>query len=251
MRSSLPRRASVRRFSPSLCINVFLSSTRINLALADDADAVGHFLGFLDVMGGQDNGDAGLAQRAHHRPHVAAQLDVDAGGRLVEEEDARLMRQRLGDHQAPLHAAGQGHDPAVLLVPQRKIAQQLFDKGRIGGLAEQAATEADAVEDAGEGVRRQLLRHEADLLARGAIVAEDVMAVGEDDAACRVDDAADDADQRRLARAIWAEQGEDLAPADIEVDRLQRLEAGGVDFGQVGDGNDRSHEAPRLKTWAV
>ena len=58
------------------------------LALGDDADAVGHLLGFLDVVRGQDDGDAGGAQLAHHLPHVLAQFDVDAGGRLVEEQDA-------------------------------------------------------------------------------------------------------------------------------------------------------------------
>jgi len=36
-------------------------------------------------------GHAGLAQRAHHLPHVAAQLDVDARRGLVEEGDLRLV----------------------------------------------------------------------------------------------------------------------------------------------------------------
>ena len=80
------------------------------LALVDDADAVGHLLGLLDVVGGEDDGDAALAQPAHQLPHVAAQLDVDAGGRLVEEQDLGLVRQRLGDHHAPLHAARERHD---------------------------------------------------------------------------------------------------------------------------------------------
>ena len=88
-----------------------------DLALVDHADAVGHLLGFLDVVRGQDDGDAGGAQPAHHLPHVLAQLDVDAGGRLVEEQDARLVRQRLGDHHAALHAAGQRHDLVVAACP--------------------------------------------------------------------------------------------------------------------------------------
>ena len=64
---------------------------------------------------------------AHHLPHVPAQLDVDAGGRLVEEQDLRLVRQRLGDHHPALHAAGQRHDLGVLLVPQRQVVQHLLD----------------------------------------------------------------------------------------------------------------------------
>ena len=61
------------------------------LALVDDADPVGHLLGFLDVVGGEDDGRAVLAQAADHVPHVAAKLDVDAGGRLVEEQDVGIV----------------------------------------------------------------------------------------------------------------------------------------------------------------
>ncbi len=58
-----------------------------HLAFVDDADAVGHLLGLFDVVRGEDDGDAGCAQRAHHLPHVLAQLDVDARRRLVEEQN--------------------------------------------------------------------------------------------------------------------------------------------------------------------
>ena len=93
------------------------------LALVDDADAVGHLLGLLDVVGGQDDGDAVVAHRAHQLPHVAPQLDVDAGRRLVEEQDLRLVRQGLGDHVAALHAARQRDDLGVALLPQRQVLQ--------------------------------------------------------------------------------------------------------------------------------
>ena len=83
---------SVSCFLPSLRISTCLVLDQDELALVDHADAVGHLLGLLDVVRGQDDGDAALAQRAHHLPHVAAQLDVDAGGGLVEEQDLRLVR---------------------------------------------------------------------------------------------------------------------------------------------------------------
>src|SRR3546814_4459691 len=54
-----------------------------------------------------DDGDASLAQFADQFPHVAAQFDVDPGGRFVQEEHARFVGERLGDHHAALHAAGQ------------------------------------------------------------------------------------------------------------------------------------------------
>src|SRR5262245_44132989 len=62
-----------------------------NLAAMDDTDAVGNQLGFLDVMGGENNRDAGGAKLAHHFPHVLAQLDVNSGGGLIEEENGRLV----------------------------------------------------------------------------------------------------------------------------------------------------------------
>jgi hypothetical protein len=47
------------------------------------------------------------------------------------------------------------------------------------------------------------------------------------------DDAAYDADQRGLAGAVGAQQREDLALADLEIDVLERLQTRGVGLGQV------------------
>ena len=85
--------------------------------MIDDADAVGHFFGFFDVMRSENDGDPRCAQGAHQLPHLFAQLDVDARGRLVEKQDLRLVRQRLGNHQPAFHAAGQHPDLVVSLVP--------------------------------------------------------------------------------------------------------------------------------------
>src|SRR4051812_11010209 len=220
------------------------------LALADHPDPVGHLLGLFDVMGGEDDGHAGRAERAHEAPHVLPELDVDAGRRLVEEQDLRLVGQRLGDHHPALHAAGQRHDLAVLLVPERQVLQHLLDERRVGALAEQPAAEADGRPDRLEGVGRELLRHEADLRPRGPVVRHDVVPVGQNGAARRVDDAADDADQRRLPGAVRAEQREDLARIDSEIDALQRLEARGVGLGQIRDRDDRLHAGPDVR-WRV
>ena len=180
---------------------------------------------------------------AHHLPHVPPQLDVDAGGGLVEEQDLRLVRQRLRDHHATLHAARQRHDLVVLLVPQRQVAQHLFQVRRVRRLAEQAAAELHRRPDALERVGGQLLRHQPDFGARRAEVAHDVVPVGRDLAGGRVDDAADDVDQRRLAGAVRPEQREDLAAADLEVDAFERLEARGIGLDQIDDGDDRLHAA--------
>ena len=193
-------------------------------AVVDDADPVRHLLGFLDVMGGQNDRDALAAQAPNQRPHVAAEIDVDARGRLVEEQHVGLVAQRLGDHHAALHAARQFDDPGVPLVPQRQVAQQLLDIGRIRRAPEQPAAEARPV-DGGENIERDLLRHQSDHRARGAVVVHDVMAVDQNFARSHRHRAADDADQRRLAGAVRTQEGENLAFVDLQIDRVERDEA--------------------------
>ena len=111
----------------------------------------------------------------------------------------------------------------------------------IGRLAEQAATEAHRRPHRLERVGRKFLRHQSDLGARRAVVAHDIVPVGEHGAGAGVDDAADDADQRGLAGAVGSEQGKDLAATDVEVDLLERHLAGRVGLAHVADRNDRLH----------
>jgi hypothetical protein len=75
-----------------------------------------------------------FAQARGPSPTCRAQLDVDAGGGLVEEQDRRLVAQRLGDHHPALHAAGQRHDLLVLLVPEAEVLQHLLQVRGFGGL---------------------------------------------------------------------------------------------------------------------
>ena len=98
-------------------------------AAVDHAHAVRHLLGFLDIMRGEDDGDAAIPQPTHELPHVATQADIHTGGRFVEEQDVWLMAQRLGDHHAALHAARQLDDGRAAFLPEREIAQQPIDMG--------------------------------------------------------------------------------------------------------------------------
>ena len=112
---------------------------------------------------------------------------------------------------------------------------------RIGGAPEQPAAVADRVQDGRENIERDLLRHQADDPPGGAIVAHDVMAVDENPARSHRHRAADDADQRRLAGAVRAEEGENLAFGDLEVDRVQGDQARLIALGHGGDGYHRRH----------
>src|SRR6266481_2424251 len=113
---------------------------------------------------------------------------------------------------------------------------------RIWRMAEQAAAETQRGPRRLEHIRMQLLRHESDPGARRAIVAHDIVTVNEHRTGSRCHDSTDDTDQGGLPRAIRPEQREDFAPADFEIDALQRLKARRIGFGQLRDGDHRWHE---------
>ena len=193
-------------------------------------------------MGGEDDGDAALAQLRGPAPTCRGA--------------ARRRRRRSARRGTGCRARG---DSALAIITRRfmppdssmifalrlsqsdRSLQHLLDMRRVGRLAEQAAAEADR-RPAPSRTRRCAAPAAPgrSSRARGAIVAADVVAVDGDRARARRDDAADDADQRRLAGAVGAEQSEDLALLDLEVDRLQRLERRCIGLGQALDGDDRS-----------
>src|SRR5436853_639396 len=83
---------------------------------------------------------------------AAAQLDVDAGGRLVEEEDRRAVDERLGDEQAPLHSAGKRARVGASLVQQTQGGEQL-DQALLGQVdSEVARLEGEGLLDGEERV---------------------------------------------------------------------------------------------------
>jgi hypothetical protein len=80
--------------------------------LGDDAapvkhrDAAGELVGLLQVLRGEQNGDALGDEIADELPHGVAAARVQAGGGLVEEDQPRLPHQRHRDVEAARHAAG-------------------------------------------------------------------------------------------------------------------------------------------------
>ena len=151
------------------------------------------------------------------------------------------MRQRLGDHHPPFHAAREFNEFGVALVPERQAAQHLFQIGVIAPAPVKTAGEAHGVDHRLEGFERDFLRHQPNHGTGGAVVAGNVMAADGDAARTGRDQPADDRDQRGLARAIGAEQGQDFACRDVQRHLGQRRGAAGIGFGQVLDRDDGGH----------
>ena len=71
------------------------------------------------VMGSDQAGGAGfVAQRADHRDHFVSGVRIEVGGRLVGDQQARLLDQRAGNRHTLALAAGKFVGPVLGAVGQ-------------------------------------------------------------------------------------------------------------------------------------
>jgi hypothetical protein len=94
----------------------------------------------------------------------------------------------------------------------------LLEIGRILFLAEQAAAEVHRIPYCIESAKGQLLRYQSDQVASNAVVADNIVPGDANRARAAGDDAADDRNQGCFTGAIGAQQRENLALADVEID---------------------------------
>ena len=77
-----------------------------------DHQPIAQLLGFVHVVGGQHQGHALLLEPVEAVPEQVAGLGVEPGRGLVEQQ-VRVVDQRSGDGEPPLHAARQRLDLVV------------------------------------------------------------------------------------------------------------------------------------------
>ena len=173
-----------------------------------------------DVLGGDEERPALGLEPGELVPDRLAQDRVDARGGLVEQEQRRLVDERAGELEAPLHAAGELAGPAAARLPQLDQLEHLADAPPAAPdeHPEQRRDEVDVLVRGEVGVERELLGHVADLLAGRPAEAARVLAQHLDFAVIGVEGAGDHPDRRRLAGARRADDAEDRAGRHREVD---------------------------------
>ena len=140
-------------------------------------------------------------------------------GRLVQDQDARLAEERLGDLDHLPAAERQIARPAVAAVRSRPTCADLRDCGRQAAVVDEAAAprigaEADVLGDREMGGEAQLLLHHGDAergAPRAASEARSARPSTSIAAAVGPQRARQQVDQRALAGAVLAEQGVDAA----------------------------------------
>ena len=105
----------------------------------DDADAVGHAFGDFENMRGHDHGAAGAHALAEQSLDVARRHGVEAGERLVEDDQPGIVHQRAGERDLLAHALGKS---LAALVQMRLEAQrnQKLARARFGDVRDRCPT---------------------------------------------------------------------------------------------------------------
>ena len=198
-------------------------------AAAHDGDAIAVGEDLADLVRDEHDRDAALGQAPQRREQAVDLLRRQHRRRLVEDQDPDPPVQRLQDLHLLLDARRQA---AHLDVERDGKAESPRDGLHVRAPAIQAqapgaalGAEQDVLERGEGGDQLHVLVHHADAVGKRVGWSADLHRLTVDRDRPRVGsiEPAEDIHQRRLARAVLAEQTVDLAAAQPEVHAAQRL----------------------------
>ena len=176
-------------------------------AVGHEEHAVGRLAGEAHLVGDDDHRHAVFGEADHHVEHLVDHLGVERAGRLVEEHQLRLHRERPGDRDALLLAAGELRRHLRRLVGDADAVEQLHRRAS----RRPCVTAAHLDRPEGDVLEDRLVREEVERLEDHADVGTQLrerralfgqrLAVDRDRAGVDGLEAVDRAAERRLARA--------------------------------------------------
>src|SRR5215211_6377964 len=202
-----------------------------------ERDLLAESLRHLQVVRGEQDGEPVAIQLPDVAPQLVAQLHVHPGRRLVEEEHFRVMHERAGEENAPLHPTGQGVDPLLALLREGEAFEQLLCSfsGFLFGDAVVAGVEEHGLLDGQELVEVYLLGGDPDHAPRLPELPVSISSEDLDDTRVRARQAHDAVYERRLPRPVRPQEPEEPSRLDLQRDPVEGQEAGRVGFLQFLD----------------
>ena len=187
----------------------------------------------LEVVADHHHAQPLVLESLDQAEHLGCLLDTERGCRLVEEHHLRLADQRARDrHRLALAAGEAAHlGPDAAQRRHRQVAQKLLGALLHVHLVDHVNRDAvhellaeEKIRDHVEVVaQRQILKDggDAEALRRLGCADPDLLAAEVGLTGVRGLDAVDGLDQGALAGAVVADQGDDLARVDLEVDLVE------------------------------
>ncbi len=186
---------------------------------------VGELRHGVDVVCRHDHGAAALGLLAHDRDQLVAARRVEALERLVEDEQLGAHHQRAGQGDLALLAAGEVVRDAPRQVLDAEAGERLLD--HLADLCLRHTVlprgEGDVVEHAGgQYLLVDVLQHDTDPLADTLPFASGIHTKDAHQAFLAAKQPQEVVEQRRLARAVRAQNGHALALVRDDVQTAQR-----------------------------
>src|SRR6185369_534889 len=166
-------------------------------------------LRLVHVVGRDEEGEPLGGERVDLLPELAARLGVDAGRRLVEQQQLGLVDQAGGEREALLPAAGELAGELLLPSRESEPLEARFDARAPVRDRVHARDEVEVLAEAQVLPEAEALRHVPDAPLDALAVLQDVEAEAGAAPAVGVQEAAEHADEGRLAAAVGAEEAAD------------------------------------------
>jgi hypothetical protein len=187
------------------------------------------------VGGEQDRQPLVAREAGDERPHVRADLGIEPGRGLVEEEHRRAVDQPDGDVESPLHAAGVGARRPIGDGRQAEVAEQLLHTAaRLGApQAVDPGLQAEVLATGRVGVHPRALADHADHPPHALRLSPHVQAGDRRAAVVRPRERAQHLHGGGLAGAVRAEEPEDGSRLDLESEPVEGADPSGVRLREI------------------
>ena len=190
-----------------------------DLPLVDHGDPVAEPLGLLHEVGHEKDGHATVPYLFDQSPGVTAGPWVESGGQLVEHHDPRVADQGERDGQPLLLTARQLGEPGGEL----GVQTESFGQGPpVGGVRMEGAVQLQRLAHRELGLQLALLELGSQQLRHRLVVGDGVESGDPDRAGVGDAQSLDAFDGGGLARAVGAEDPEDLPLVDGEAHSVHR-----------------------------
>ena len=186
-------------------------------------------------MGGEEDGLAELPEPGDDLPGGAAGRRVETGGRLVQEEQFRVADEGEGEIEPAPLAAGEPGAERARLPGETDQRDGLVDIPR---RAVEPGVHGQALPDGQAGLGLRLLQDHAHPVPPGPARRRRILPQDGYLSLRPLLEAFEDLYRRGLARAVRAQEGEDLSPPHLQGDARDRLLAA-IPLRQAADADDR------------
>src|SRR6516165_12482818 len=212
---------------PGMVRDVFAAALHHDPTVREVDDPVAA-LGFIHVVGRDQDREAVARHVMNEVPELASRLGVDACGRLVEQQELRLVQDAGGKRKALFPAAGELRGKLVATVSEPHALHDATHCLACVGHLVNACHEIEILEHRQVVVEAELLRHVADLVADQWRLPDDVEPKTGAVSAVGDEEPAQYANGGSLAATIGAEKAADFTLGDLQaqpIDYLQGTEA--------------------------